>query len=218
MQEWIKGAHKIEVQVAIPKFKMSGGGSLNRVLRASGMTDAFDLSRADFSGINGKPHSLCVSALLHQASIEVGLPRPGEAGSGGAAGAGRLKYGRSWRGRRVVGAGCAWRRAGYDVAAMSGIDCIAALKALGELSRLRIVRLLLKERLGVNALSERLGMSQYNVSKHLRILREAGLVEMEKQGQQRLYSVVPGLKSQLAANKNVLELGCCTFRFDKLPK
>ena len=101
---------------------------------------------------------------------------------------------------------------------MNGIDCIAALKALGELNRLRIVRLLLKEQLGVNQISERLEMSQYNVSKHLRILKEAGLVEMEKEGQQRLYAVVPRLKNQLAANKNVLELGCCTFRFDKLPK
>jgi DNA-binding transcriptional ArsR family regulator len=101
---------------------------------------------------------------------------------------------------------------------MTRIDCIAALKALGELSRLRIVRLLLNERLGVNAIAQRLGLSQYNVSKHLRILKEAGLVEMEKQGQQRLYAVVPSLKSQLAAHKNVLELGCCSFRFDRLPK
>jgi DNA-binding transcriptional ArsR family regulator len=101
---------------------------------------------------------------------------------------------------------------------MTRIHCIAALKALGELNRLRIVRLLLKEQLGVNQVSERLKLSQYNVSKHLRILKEAGLVEMEKEGQQRLYAVVPRLKSQLAANKNVLELDCCTFRFDKLPK
>lgn len=101
---------------------------------------------------------------------------------------------------------------------MSGIDCIAALKALGELNRLRIVRLLLQDRLGVNDISGRLSMSQYNVSKHLRILREAGLVQMEKQAQQRLYSVVPELKSRLAANKNVLELKCCTFRFDNLPE
>jgi DNA-binding transcriptional ArsR family regulator len=92
------------------------------------------------------------------------------------------------------------------------------LKALGELNRMRIVRLLLKEQMGVNQISERLEISQYNASKHLRILKEAGLVEMEKQGQQRLYAVVPRLKNQLAANKNVLELGCCTFRFDKLPK
>jgi DNA-binding transcriptional ArsR family regulator len=74
---------------------------------------------------------------------------------------------------------------------MTGIDCIAALKALGELNRMRIVRLLLKEQLGVNQISERLKMSQYNVSKHLRILREAGLVEMEKEGQQRPYAVGP---------------------------
>ena len=83
---------------------------------------------------------------------------------------------------------------------------------------MRIMRLLLRERLGVNAVSEQLGMSQYNVSKHLRILKDAGLVEMQKQGQQRLYAVVPKLKSQLAASRNVLELGCCTFRFDRLPK
>ena len=101
---------------------------------------------------------------------------------------------------------------------MKGIDCIAALKALGELSRLRIMRLLLKEQLGVNAIAERLELSQYNVSKHLRILKEAGLVEMQKRGQQRLYGVIPSLKSQLAANKNVLELQCCSFRFDRLPK
>ena len=101
---------------------------------------------------------------------------------------------------------------------MTGIDCIAALKALGELNRMRIVRLLLREQLGVNQISKRLELSQYNVSKHLRVLKEAGLVEMEKEGQQRLYAVVPRLKNQLAASKNVLELGCCTFRFDKLPK
>ena len=101
---------------------------------------------------------------------------------------------------------------------MTGVKCMAVLKALGELNRLRIVRLLLKEQLGVNAISRRLTMSQYNVSKHLRILKAAGLLEMEKAGKQRLYTVAPPLKDQLAARRNVLELGCCTFRFDKLPR
>jgi DNA-binding transcriptional ArsR family regulator len=95
---------------------------------------------------------------------------------------------------------------------------MAVLRALGEMNRLRIMRLLLKERLGVNAIGERLGMSQYNVSKHVRILKEAGLVEVEKSGKQRLCGVVPSLRDHLAANRNVLELDCCTFRFDKLPK
>jgi DNA-binding transcriptional ArsR family regulator len=105
-----------------------------------------------------------------------------------------------------------------NLVGVKGIDCLAALKALGELSRLRIMRLLLKEKSGVNDISERLKISQYNTSKHLRILREAGLLQMEKQGKQRLYTIVPGLKDQVTANKNVLELGCCTFRFDRLPK
>lgn len=101
---------------------------------------------------------------------------------------------------------------------MQGVNCLAVLRALGEMNRLRIMRLLLKERLGVGAISARLRMSQYNVSKHLRILKEAGLLDMEKSGKCRLYGVTPRLKSELAANRNVLELKCCTFRFDKLPK
>ncbi len=101
---------------------------------------------------------------------------------------------------------------------MTGVKCMAVLKALSDLSRLRIARLLLNEQLGVSAIARRLRMSQYNVSKHVRILKEAGLVEMEKAGKQHLYGVVPSLKDHLATNRNVLELECCTFRFDKLPK
>src|SRR5262245_3698918 len=101
---------------------------------------------------------------------------------------------------------------------MTGLDCIAALKALGEETRLRILRLLFKKPLSVNEIAERLHASQYNISKHLRIMREAGLLELEKHGKQRLYSVVDDLKAQVAANNNVLDLGCCTFRLDKLPK
>ena len=101
---------------------------------------------------------------------------------------------------------------------MTGLGCISALKALGEETRLRILRLLLRERLSVNEISERLKVSPYNISKHLRVMREAGLLEIEKHGQQRLYSVATSLKSQVAANNNVLDLGCCTFRLDKLPR
>jgi DNA-binding transcriptional ArsR family regulator len=106
----------------------------------------------------------------------------------------------------------------YNDAWMTGLNCIAALKALGEETRLRILRLLFKEQLSVNGISERLRVSQYNVSKHLRIMREAGLLETEKRGKQRLYSVTTKLKSQVTANNNVLDLGCCTFRLDKLAK
>jgi hypothetical protein len=49
-----------------------------------------------------------------------------------------------------VGGWLARRKRAGIITGMTGIDCIAALKALGELNRLRIVRLLLKEQLGVN--------------------------------------------------------------------
>jgi len=101
---------------------------------------------------------------------------------------------------------------------MTGIKCMAVLKALGEMNRLRIMRHLLKRPLGVCDIADRLHLSQYNVSKHLRVLKEAGLLEMEKAGKQRLYGVAPELKAHMAANANVLELDCCTFRFDKLPR
>ena len=101
---------------------------------------------------------------------------------------------------------------------MTGLKCMAVMKALGEMNRLRIMRLLLQEQLGVNTIAHRLRISEYNVSKHLRILKEAGLLEMEKLGRQRLYGVAASLKDELAGHRNVLELGCCTFRFDKLPR
>ena len=53
---------------------------------------------------------------------------------------------------------------------VTGINCIAALKALGEETRLRILRLLFKEQLSVSEISARLKASQYNVSKHERLL------------------------------------------------
>jgi len=95
---------------------------------------------------------------------------------------------------------------------------MSVLKALGEINRLRIMGLLMTHELDVNTIAERLGLSEYNVSKHLRILKEAGLLHMEKAGKQRRYGVAPRLKDKLSANGNVLELDCCTFRFDKLPK
>ena len=98
------------------------------------------------------------------------------------------------------------------------MQCISALKALGEETRLRILRLLFKQSLGVTEISKRLKVSQYNVSKHLRVMREAGLLEVQKEGKQRLYYVIPTLKDQVKANRGILDLGCCTFRLDKLPK
>ena len=101
---------------------------------------------------------------------------------------------------------------------MKKFDCITAMKALGEESRLRIIRMLMKKQCSVNEIAEALNLPQYNVSKHLRVLREAGLIDLEKSGQQRLYALASAFAEHLAENKNVLDLGCCQFDFAKLPR
>ncbi len=101
---------------------------------------------------------------------------------------------------------------------MRKLDCMAVLRALAEPTRMRIIRLLMRKPLGVNDVSKRLGISQYNTSKHLRILRHAGLLDMETRGRLRIYGITADLARRLARQKNVLALDCCTFRFDRLPR
>lgn len=96
-------------------------------------------------------------------------------------------------------------------------DWVTRLKALADESRLRILSALLRRRYSVNELGEKVHASQYNVSKHLRILREAGLVDAQINGNRREYFIAKSFRTHLARNRNVLDLGCCVFRFDKLP-
>lgn len=88
------------------------------------------------------------------------------------------------------------------------------LKALADETRWRIVRELLAAPLTVGELVERLEVNQYNVSKHLRILREAGIVDTERDGKHVQCHVADSFRRQLTRNAKVLDLGCCTFRFD----
>lgn len=92
--------------------------------------------------------------------------------------------------------------------------CIKKLKALADETRWGIVQELLKTPATVSKLTERLGATQYNVSKHLRILREAGIVQQTREGQCVHCEIVPEFRQRLARSRNELDLGCCTFRFD----
>jgi DNA-binding transcriptional ArsR family regulator len=97
---------------------------------------------------------------------------------------------------------------------VQGQDCVVALRALGEDTRVRIVGLLIDEALDVGEISKRLGVSPYNVSKHLRILREAGLLEVKKSGRARLYALPETIRGR-AMEGSVLDLGCCSFQFQR---
>jgi DNA-binding transcriptional ArsR family regulator len=61
--------------------------------------------------------------------------------------------------------------------------------ALAEPNRYRIVELLRSGARSVNDIGERLDLSQPLVSKHLRVLKDAGLVDVEPRARQRVYEL-----------------------------
>jgi len=66
---------------------------------------------------------------------------------------------------------------------MEAIDRIAKfLKILADTNRLRIISAIGKEECSVSGIMKDTGLPQTLVSFHLRILREAGLVETERKG------------------------------------
>jgi len=63
------------------------------------------------------------------------------------------------------------------------------LTALAEPNRFRIVELLRAGPRPVNDIVERLQLGQPQVSKHLRVLKDAGLVDVQPRAQQRVYEL-----------------------------
>jgi DNA-binding transcriptional ArsR family regulator len=68
---------------------------------------------------------------------------------------------------------------------------IRPIEALGDPTRRRIFERLREGACSVNELVEVVSVSQPAVSQHLKVLKEAQLVWMEKQGQQRIYHLDP---------------------------
>src|ERR1700674_3260173 len=67
--------------------------------------------------------------------------------------------------------------------AQLGFDALnAALKAAGEETRLRVLALLAEAELTVSDLTDILRQSQPRISRHLKLLAEAGLIERFREG------------------------------------
>ena len=62
---------------------------------------------------------------------------------------------------------------------------------IAEPNRRAILSLLVASEQSVGEIEQQLGMSQPTVSKHLRVLREAGFVEATVDAQRRLYRLTP---------------------------
>lgn len=66
-----------------------------------------------------------------------------------------------------------------------------ALSALAEPNRMRIVELLRDGPLTVGEIADRVGLRQPQTSKHLKILGDAGIVEVEAAANRRIYRLRP---------------------------
>ena len=68
---------------------------------------------------------------------------------------------------------------------------IAVLEVIAEPTRRRILDAVRGAECSVNDLVEQVGMHQPGVSRHLKVLRDAGLVEVRRDAQRRLYRLRP---------------------------
>jgi DNA-binding transcriptional ArsR family regulator len=68
---------------------------------------------------------------------------------------------------------------------------VPAFAALADDTRARIVEILAEDDRSVSELVELFSVSQPAISRHLRVLRESGLVDVEPVGKQRIYRLNP---------------------------
>lgn len=76
----------------------------------------------------------------------------------------------------------------------------ALYRLLGDEARLRLLRVLSRERLNVTELTGVLGLAQSGVSRHLGLLKDAGLVSEERDGGFTYYRLAPALTATADGN------------------
>jgi len=79
-------------------------------------------------------------------------------------------------------------------------EFIKVMKALSDPNRVKMVKLLQRRVMCVCEMQEALGLAQSTVSKHLKILEEAGLIYYFKEGPWVNYRLDDGARSPYAAN------------------
>ena len=90
--------------------------------------------------------------------------------------------------------------------------CALLLAALAAPERLKIVRFLADGPHNVTEIAEMLAIPAVNVSHHLNVLKQSGLIRGKKQGRFVHYSLRPGvLEEAVEAGlpRDALNLGCC---------
>jgi serpin B len=68
---WPRLKRPEEIEIRLPRFRLRTSRGLKPALEGLGISRAFDSSRADFSGINGKVNDLSVRNAMHDSFIDV---------------------------------------------------------------------------------------------------------------------------------------------------
>jgi ArsR family transcriptional regulator len=76
---------------------------------------------------------------------------------------------------------------------------IRVMKALSDPNRVRVLKMLETKQLCVCELKDLVGLAQSTVSKHLKVLEEAGLVDYHKEGSWFIYRLTNGEESDYAS-------------------
>ena len=95
------------------------------------------------------------------------------------------------------------------------LSCAVRLKALGDETRLAVVRHLMKAPCHVGDIQDALGIEQSLLSHHLKNLRDAGIVEATRDGKAMLYRLSAAMEQR---RDGIVDLGCCQISFSEAPE
>ena len=93
------------------------------------------------------------------------------------------------------------------IANVGPVSTLNVLKAAGEPTRLRLLNLITKSELKVSDITNIIGQSQPRVSRHLKLLCDAGLIQRFQEGTSVFYRAVPdGPFANLVTNDGLFVL------------
>lgn len=93
------------------------------------------------------------------------------------------------------------------------VDSAELFKALGDETRLKILRCLFQGEKCVSDLMSELDLAQSHVSHHLKILKVSGIIQSRRDGHKINYFLSPGVSSKIDKHNETLDLGCCEVNF-----
>ena len=133
----------------------------------------------------GQPGGAGLRRVIQTADYRL-PPAPVQCGIAGRPGDGGRN--RSWSGRGL-------RNTIHSSTFMDVKEASALYRLLGDEARLRLLRVLARDHFNVKELTGVLGLAQSGVSRHLGLLKDAGLVAEEREGAFTYYRLAPGLRA-----------------------